>query len=84
MPQNTNCQKPWEHLYIKSNGDVLLCCTMSTLIGNLTDQTIEEIRESAEAEHYRQGMLEGIPYKECLKCKCFSPATLESYLKYID
>jgi MoaA/NifB/PqqE/SkfB family radical SAM enzyme len=62
------CSRPWEDIIVSVKGKVSLCCLADTTIGDLNTQTIEEIWNGEELKKYRQGLLAGIPYKECSLC----------------
>lgn len=48
------CTAPWESAVILSNGDVQACCVPGTKIGNLHQNSFEEIWSSKEAQSFRQ------------------------------
>ncbi|KFE71966.1 radical SAM/SPASM domain-containing protein [Hyalangium minutum] len=45
------CRMPWEAAYLLGNGDVLACCVPGLKMGNLHEQTMEEIWNG---ERYRE------------------------------
>ena len=69
----TFCNRLFEQAYVLSNGDVVLCCVdweRTTILGNLREQTLEEIwngRELMEIRRrYLEGDLDGLLCKRCL------------------
>ena len=40
---HTFCILPWIHTAVNPNGDVHLCCRKSEPVGNINDETLEEI-----------------------------------------
>jgi radical SAM protein with 4Fe4S-binding SPASM domain len=63
---------PWIHLNISPNGDVPACCTMinseDIVLGNINDNSLEEIWNSKQIKNIRLKMLEGKKIKECSRC----------------
>jgi len=64
------CILPWVHLHAYPDGRAYPCChsTMDYPIGNLKENTIEEVWNSDSYKNMRKNMLEGKPCKECTKC----------------
>jgi radical SAM protein with 4Fe4S-binding SPASM domain len=64
------CIIPWIHLHAYPDGRAYPCCisTMENPIGNLRENTIEEVWNSNSYKGMRKNMLEGKPCKECTKC----------------
>jgi len=66
------CMIPWIHLNVSPNGDVPACCTMintkKTILGNVNDNSLEEIWNSTQIKNIRLKMLEGKKIKECSRC----------------
>ncbi|MCC7202155.1 MAG: radical SAM protein [Nitrospirae bacterium] len=61
------CDAPWNELYIWRNGDVRICCTSPTVIGNVNDSSIPEIWNSPIAREVRKRILNGNYAKDCQK-----------------
>jgi len=66
---NLDCFFPWENIQIFEDGLTLLCCNISTFIGNLKDSEFEEVWYGKEAQNYRKGMVSKDYYKACRQCK---------------
>ena len=65
------CLAPWTHLHTWPNNSVYPCCLapMENPVGNLKNQTLEEVWNSQELKDMRLSMLKGkLPYKTCSKC----------------
>jgi organic radical activating enzyme len=64
------CIIPWIHLHAYPDGRAYPCCisTMENPIGNLRENTIEEVWNGSPYKGMRKNMLEGKPCKECTKC----------------
>ncbi len=69
----TFCNRLFEQAYILSNGDVVLCCVdweRTTILGNLKNQSLEEIWNSPRfmeiRKRYLEGDLDGLLCKRCL------------------
>lgn len=56
-PLSQNCERPWTHVHIKYNGNVILCCQdwgQEVVLGNVREQSLLEIYNGPKAEHYRE------------------------------
>ena len=67
------CRFPWDEVQIVHNGNVLLCCNGITKIGNLEQNTFDQIWNGEEAARYRLGLTSRNYYKDCAKCKIVMP-----------
>ena len=68
---NKICLAPWTHLHTWPNNDVYPCCLapMESPVGNLKEQTLEQVWNSQEMKDMRLSMLKGeLPLKTCSKC----------------
>ncbi len=65
--ETRDCLDPWTTVYINATGEVATCC-WSKPIGNLNDQTIDEILEGEPVRAYRSGLLTGDLPEDCAKC----------------
>ena len=54
-----SCRKCFEYAYVFVGGDVRICCWNGIVIGNLCENTLEEIWKSPRAEELRQAFLQG-------------------------
>lgn len=61
------------------NGNVLLCCRRNTCVGNLENNTFEELWFGQEAEAFRNGLMTGDYYKVCQDCKFIHPEDPENF-----
>ncbi|MFX0196386.1 MAG: radical SAM protein [Candidatus Hodarchaeota archaeon] len=59
------CDSPWTELYIWRNGDVKVCCTSNTVLGNINHNSIYEIWNSPEILKLRRRILKGNYAKDC-------------------
>ncbi len=75
------CRDPWEAVQVFDSGEVFLCCNGGTKIGDLTEESFDEIWNGEEVNNYRKGMASGNYYKDCSKCKIIFPEDAASYLK---
>lgn len=70
------CKNPWKEMIVNYNGSVAFCCMdfdSTVVIGNIMEQTIEEIWRGEKMEKLRQLHLEG-RYNEipiCSRCNEF-------------
>ncbi|MFC1745530.1 radical SAM protein [Candidatus Riflebacteria bacterium] len=53
------CDYPWTHFEVNNpNGDVTMCCDNQTVLGNVNENTLEEIWNAAEYQEIRERMLQ--------------------------
>ena len=68
-----NCRRLMEQAYISYNGDVILCCVdweRTTVLGNLKEQSLEEIWNSKKYMEIRKKYING-DIKDTICGKCF-------------
>jgi len=65
---NTFCMFPWIHLSIQPNGEVLPCCSSSSLSLYFKDKTLYETWNSKEIKNLRLNMLNNIRSTTCEHC----------------
>jgi radical SAM protein with 4Fe4S-binding SPASM domain len=68
------CLDPWLNGFIQYNGDVVPCCFVRTVWGNVHRDTAEEIFNSEAARQLRRELLEGDLQGSCVSCP-FRPMT---------
>jgi MoaA/NifB/PqqE/SkfB family radical SAM enzyme len=59
------CQRPWTALLITTGGDCYNCCYQRGKLGNLREQSFEEVWNGPVAQEIRQAFLEGRIPKSC-------------------
>jgi len=66
----TFCIFPWIHQHITTSGDVLPCCTANykTPLGNVKNNSIEEIWNNENFKKLRLNMLNGVKSEHCNTC----------------
>ena len=66
------CAMPWVHFHVTQNGNVTPCCQApwgdEAKLGNVNQQSIQEIWTGREFEDFRKQMLKGKPHKSCVRC----------------
>ena len=70
------CRRPWSLMYVTANGNVLPCCIApftgahydGMVLGNIFEQTAEEIWNGQRYQQWRQAMLSGDPPEACAGC----------------
>ena len=70
------CRRPWSLMYVTANGNVLPCCIApftgahydGMVLGNIFEQTAEEIWNGQRYQQWRQAMLSGKPPEACAGC----------------
>ena len=66
------CQRPWTGLYVENEGSVRVCCYNSPLVGNLDEESIEEIWNGVRLRDLRRAFLAGEPPQGCRDCYIFA------------
>jgi MoaA/NifB/PqqE/SkfB family radical SAM enzyme len=63
------CAAPWRGLHINPRGDVKTCCAGDpNMLGNLNQQTIEQILFSPLMTEIKQTLKKGQPHQYCYNC----------------
>jgi MoaA/NifB/PqqE/SkfB family radical SAM enzyme len=66
---NFFCAAPWRGLHINPRGDVKTCCAGDpNMLGNLNNNTIEEILHGPVMQEIRQSIRRGEPHAYCYNC----------------
>ena len=74
------CILPWIHLYKNMDNGVKLCCVdRGENIGNLSNQNIDEVRNSKEFTQLRQDFLDDKKLERCRECFSLEKAGYSSY-----
>jgi len=60
------CKLPWSELYVSDTGDVTVCCTSKTVLGNVNQNSIFEIWNSPATLGLRRRILKGNYSRDCL------------------
>lgn len=63
------CERPFQHVYIMPNGDVRCCSWTTKTLGNLLENTLEEVWNSAAAEELRESVRDG-SFRFCRQRSC--------------
>ncbi len=77
-PETRRCLDPWTMVYVRATGEVAPCC-WSRPIGDLREDPLDRILESAEARALRRELLSGELGPDCAACPArehTSPAEL--------
>jgi radical SAM protein with 4Fe4S-binding SPASM domain len=78
-PENASyraCRRPWALMYVTANGNVLPCCIApftgahydGIVLGNIFEETAEEIWNGPRYQQWRTAMLAGEPPEACKGC----------------
>ena len=68
----SQCQSPWQEIFIKSDGTAYPCCFWGNPpMGNLVQQTFQEIWSGQSYEQLRQEILSGKLSVNCVQCPIF-------------
>lgn len=74
----TFCMFPWVHLSIQPDGEVLPCCTSSSIGLHLEDKSLFDIWNSKQIKDLRLNMLNNIESSTCQYCYSSEKVGLES------
>ena len=68
---NRFCRQPWSFVEVHQNGDIWNCCPswITKPIGNILEQSWEEVWNGKVAQEYRQSMLDS-SFKNCIETNC--------------
>lgn len=69
------CTKPWNNVFIETNGDVYFCCFSGRpegKIGNLKKNSFEEIWNDEESMKIRRDIMKGEIPAGCINCDLFN------------
>lgn len=80
------CTAPWNGITVRENGDVKVCCSSQTVLGNINSQSIDDIFNNDIQIKIKQNLLAGIPDKNCNLCadqlKHSGTATLRNHYNF--
>ena len=62
------CLEPWQTFYVRSNGDVMPCVITNRCMGNLANQTAEEVWNGEMFQSFRKRMKSSDKPPECKVC----------------
>ena len=65
---STFCALPWAHQYVNMDGKIRACCIYQTMLGDLKENTLEEIWNSDHTKKLRLRMLRGEKSVGCKMC----------------
>jgi len=68
MNNNHFCVLPWIHLHVSQNGRVSPCCNNNRYLGNVQEQSINDIWKGEKFEMLRAQFATNIPDKRCAHC----------------
>ena len=70
VKRDTFCVLPWMHLYVNPKGNIHACCQAEQHMpmGNLLENTVDEIINNEKFCNMRKKMLEGKQCRECEVC----------------
>ena len=62
------CCAPWNTVWTGSNGDIKFCCASTDVLGNIKNQSIEDIYNNPKAKEIRLQFLKGEKPDGCSSC----------------
>ena len=68
IKSETFCMLPWIHMHGWPTGEAFLCCMSETSVGNLHQNTMEEVWNNDKFKEVRKNMLANKPCVECKRC----------------
>jgi MoaA/NifB/PqqE/SkfB family radical SAM enzyme len=66
---NNFCQLPFTSIFLGPDGGIKPCCSSRMNLGNLNEQSIDEILQGEIATSIRDSIIEGTWHKACGQCK---------------
>lgn len=80
LENDSFCVLPWMHLYKNMDNSVKLCCVdKGSPIGSLSENTVDEIRNSEEFTKLRKSFLNGEKLDRCTECWSWEKNGYQSY-----
>lgn len=79
-PMVRNCLDPWNFFFVMQSGRTRPCCVIEDNMGNLIDQSFDEVWLGEKYNKLRGSILSNNPPKECVSCNS-RPLTTLSHLK---
>ena len=85
-PSKTFCILPWIHVYANPDGNVLPCCIgdWKMPMGNVQENTIDEIMNNDRFKTMRSKMLQGERCEECMACYSNEEAGNNSFRQSVN
>lgn len=69
MSEKFTCAAPWRGLHINPRGDIKTCCAGDpNMLGNLNEQSIDQVLNSPLMIEIRQSLRSGVPHRYCYNC----------------
>lgn len=63
------CIQPWERVFIRNNGGVMPCCYGASDIGNIREQSIDDVMRGGALTRLKRSLLTGVGLEPaCLNC----------------
>lgn len=83
---DTFCILPWIHIYANADGSVIPCCIAHhhTHLGNVRNNTLEEIWNGESYKTLRKNMLQGVRSPECRACYKNEDTGIRSFRESIN
>lgn len=75
----TFCREPWTGIFIGPNSDVRTCCPGEIQLGDITQQSLQDILTSDKAKSIRQEILDGKWSANCEICRVIESNGVRSY-----
>lgn len=82
-PAPSRCSDPWQYLYVELMGSVQPCCQWGKHIGNLHQDSIDELWNGALYRDLRKGMASGDPLPWCRSCIRYTGYNVNSILSHL-
>jgi len=69
MDKKTFCMKPFSGLFLSPDGGVKYCCALNESLGNINEESIDEIIKGKTATDIRKKIIDGEWHDLCSYCK---------------
>jgi len=83
-PERVRCTDPWDLVHVNHKADVNPCCMSQRPMGNLREQSFEEIWNGDTYRTFREKLLSSDPPEECRGCSkagWYQPYELEDWME---
>jgi len=81
--ETRDCTEPWTFVFLRSNGDVCLCCHTPP-VGSVREKSLEDVLEGEAAHELRRGLLTGQLGPACQTCPERGSTSIEVLRARVD
>jgi MoaA/NifB/PqqE/SkfB family radical SAM enzyme len=82
-PAPSRCSDPWQYLYVELMGAVMPCCQWGKHIGNLHEDSVDDLWNGELYRGLRKGMASGEPHPWCRSCIRWTGYNVNNILSHL-